>query len=164
MPWLSVLPGNHQTWYWLSICKTSLSSMREDFNCLCHFSMEEWSNVHIHIFIFLLNDQAILGLIPASAKLHVSQCSFSFLIFSLLCMCAFASCQSHIPPSGLLSSRGTETKFPCTIGHVALVAIVGANSLVPCHVVKTLCLIWRSGTRRWNLRVPNLQTSCSDLT
>ena len=30
--------------------------------------------------------------------------------------------------------------------------------------VKSLQLIWRSGTRRWNLRVPDLQMSCRDLT
>ena len=41
--------------------------------------------------------------------------------------------------------------------------IVGATILVPCHVVESLQLIWRSGTRRWNLRVPDLQMSCSDL-
>ena len=44
-----------------------------------------------------------------------------------------------------------------------LAAIAGATILVPCHVVKSLQLIWRSGTRRWNLRVPNLQMSCIDL-
>ena len=35
--------------------------------------------------------------------------------------------------------------------------------LIPCHTVKSLQLIWRSGTRRWNLRVPDLLMSCSDL-
>ena len=44
-----------------------------------------------------------------------------------------------------------------------LVAIAGATLLVPCHVVKSLQLLWRSGTCRWNLRVPDLQTSCCDL-
>ena len=29
---------------------------------------------------------------------------------------------------------------------------------------KSLQLIWRSGTRRWNLRVPDLQMSCNDFT
>ena len=50
------------------------------------------------------------------------------------------------------------------VGHVHLVAIAGTTILVPCHVVKTLQLIRRSGTRRWNLRVPDLQMSYSDLT
>ena len=33
----------------------------------------------------------------------------------------------------------------------------------PLILVKSLQLIWRSGTRRFHLRVPNLQISCSDL-
>ena len=37
------------------------------------------------------------------------------------------------------------------------------NILVFCHVMKSEQLIWRPGTRRWNLRVPSLQMSCSDL-
>ena len=41
-------------------------------------------------------------------------------------------------------------------------AIAETNVLVPCYVVKSLQLILRSGTRRWNLRVPDLQMSCSD--
>ena len=45
-----------------------------------------------------------------------------------------------------------------------LVVIAGTTNLVPCCVVKFLQLIWRWGTRRWNLRVPNLHMSCSDLT
>ena len=32
------------------------------------------------------------------------------------------------------------------------------------HLVKSQPLFWRLGTRRLNLRVPNLQMSCSDLT
>ena len=48
----------------------------------------------------------------------------------------------------------TET----SIGHVTRF-----TSLVPSHVVKSLQLIWRLGTRIWNLRVPHLQMNCSDL-
>ena len=44
-----------------------------------------------------------------------------------------------------------------------LAAIAGTTILLPYHVVKSLQLIWREGTRRWNLWVPNLQMSCSDL-
>ena len=44
------------------------------------------------------------------------------------------------------------------------VAIFGATILVPYHVVKSLQLIWRPGTRRFHLRVPGLQMSCRDLT
>ena len=36
--------------------------------------------------------------------------------------------------------------------------------LVPCPQVNSLQLIWRLGTRRFHLRVPDLQMSCSDLT
>ena len=39
-----------------------------------------------------------------------------------------------------------------------------AATLVPWHVVKSLKLVWRSSTRRWNLRVPDHQMSCCDLT
>ena len=35
---------------------------------------------------------------------------------------------------------------------------------MPYLSVKSLQLIWRSGTHRWNLRVPDLQMSCRDLT
>ena len=47
---------------------------------------------------------------------------------------------------------------------VTLVAIIGITILMSHMLVKTLQLIWRSGTRRWNLRVPDLQMSCRDLT
>ena len=42
MPRILVSPGHQQPWYWL--CKTgrSLSYTREDFNNLCHVSVEEW--------------------------------------------------------------------------------------------------------------------------
>ena len=45
-----------------------------------------------------------------------------------------------------------------------LAAIAGAVILIPWHIVKSLQLIWRSGTRRFHLRVPDLQMSCSDFT
>ena len=44
------------------------------------------------------------------------------------------------------------------------VNIAGATILTPCHVVKSLKLVWRFGTRRFHPRVPDLQMSCSDLT
>ena len=47
--------------------------------------------------------------------------------------------------------------------HVNLVVISGTTKLVLYRLVKSLQLIWRSGTRRWNLRVPNLQMSCSNM-
>ena len=30
----------------------SLSSMKKDFNYLCHFSVEEWCKIYVHVFIF----------------------------------------------------------------------------------------------------------------
>ena len=49
-------------------------------------------------------------------------------------------------------------------GVYCLTAIAGDTILVPYHVVKSLHLIWRSGTRRWNLPIPDLQISCNVLT
>ena len=46
--------------------------------------------------------------------------------------------------------------------YINLLVIAVATILVPWHVVKSQILIWRLGTRRWNLRVPNLQMSQSD--
>ena len=46
---------------------------------------------------------------------------------------------------------------------VILVVITGIATLVGWYVVKSLLFIWRSGTRRWNLRVPDLQISCRAL-
>ena len=40
-------------------------------------------------------------------------------------------------------------------------AITGVTLFVPCNVVKSLQLIQRSGTRRFHLRVPDLQISCT---
>ena len=48
-------------------------------------------------------------------------------------------------------------------GHVALKAILGTTKQVPSQLVKSQKLIWRSGTRRCNLRVPDLHMSFSDL-
>ena len=45
-----------------------------------------------------------------------------------------------------------------------LAAITGIIILVPCHTVKYLQRIWRSGPRRFHLRVPDLQMRCWDLT
>ena len=48
--------------------------------------------------------------------------------------------------------------------YAAPVAITGINILVPYLYIKSLQLIWRSGTRRFHLRVPDLQMCCNDLT
>ena len=47
--------------------------------------------------------------------------------------------------------------------HVALVAITGTPFRVTYLSVKLLSHVWRSGTRRFHLRVFDLQMSCSDL-
>ena len=49
------------------------------------------------------------------------------------------------------------------MGHVTLTAIIGTSILVVYLWVKLLQLIWRSGTRRFHLRVPDHQMSCRDL-
>ena len=48
--------------------------------------------------------------------------------------------------------------------HVTLAAITESTILVPYLQVRSLQLIWRLGTRRFHLRVPNLQKSCRDFT
>ena len=47
---------------------------------------------------------------------------------------------------------------------MAQVDITDTTLLVPCLYVKYLQLIWRSGTRRFHLRAPDLQMNCRDLT
>ena len=54
-------------------------------------------------------------------------------------------------------------QYSIRMEHVVLAAITKTTILVP-YLVKSLPLIWRPGTRRWNLRVPGHQMSCSDLT
>ena len=49
-----------------------------------------------------------------------------------------------------------------SIGYVILVAISGTTKLASYHGVKSLQLIWKWGTCRWNLRVPHLQMCCGD--
>ena len=46
-----------------------------------------------------------------------------------------------------------------------MAVIIGTTAVVRYQKfeVKLLQLIWRSGTRRFHLRVPDLQMSCSDL-
>ena len=47
--------------------------------------------------------------------------------------------------------------------NVPLVVITGTTILVPHAKVKSLQLIWRWGTRRFHLRVPDIQMCCRDL-
>ena len=48
-------------------------------------------------------------------------------------------------------------------GNVTLVSITGCTILVPRFSVKSQQLIWRLGTHRFHLWVPNLQMNCRDL-
>ena len=43
------------------------------------------------------------------------------------------------------------------------VAVAEAATLVLCHIVKYLQVIWRSGIRRWNLRVLDLHMNCTGI-
>ena len=51
MPWLLSSPGHQQSWYWLCRIGTSLSYLREDFNCLCGIIVEEWHKMEINVFV-----------------------------------------------------------------------------------------------------------------
>ena len=62
-------------------------------------------------------------------------------------------------PKGTRVYTGTTST-----GHVIRVAINETTILVPYLQIKSLQLFWRLGIRRWNLRVPDLQMSCRDLT
>ena len=50
------------------------------------------------------------------------------------------------------------------IRHASWRPFLGLRSRYPLLLVKLQQLIWRSGTRRWNLRVSDLQMSCDNLT
>ena len=45
-----------------------------------------------------------------------------------------------------------------------LVAIAGATTPVPSHVVKSKQHIWTRGIERWSLRMTDVQMNCSDFT
>ena len=49
------------------------------------------------------------------------------------------------------------------MGHVTRQHLLWATTLVTYHIVKSLQLIWKSGTPWWNLRASDLQMSYSDL-
>ena len=56
MTWFLGLPGHQQPWYWLCLINKSLSLIRNDFNCLCHLSVEKWLKKCKYIFIFPKNE------------------------------------------------------------------------------------------------------------
>ena len=58
IPWRLASLGHQQPWYWLCRINRSLSSMRKDFNCLCHdaaFCCVNWCHKKIYLFCFLQN-------------------------------------------------------------------------------------------------------------
>ena len=61
-------------------------------------------------------------------------------------------------------SNGSGQVTGTAKGHVTLAAITGTTILVLNVKVKSLQPIWRPGTRRFHLRVPDLQVGCRDLT
>ena len=98
--------------------------------------------------------------------------------FTLSCSMLFNHC--HKRTTVLLSAKQLWcfrmiTHVVCAFGFVAVLFWpIGDVSHPGSHCCdfypgalswnQVLQLIWRSGTRRWNLRVPDLQLSCSDLT
>ena len=62
-----------------------------------------------------------------------------------------------------ISSWHNEMNIHEINGAFPLVAMVGATIPVPCQVVQSVQLIWRSGNHKFHLWVPNLTMSCNDL-
>ena len=54
MTWRRKEPCHQQQWNWLLVCEIGKScfSMRRDFNCLCHISVEEWNELSIYFMFF----------------------------------------------------------------------------------------------------------------
>ena len=63
-----------------------------------------------------------------------------------------------------VTRRKKYVMYGSSIGHAAGVNAEDTTVLVSSRGVKSLQLIWRSGTRRFHLRVPDLQMSRGDLT
>ena len=78
----------------------------------------------------------------------------------------FASFHFHRDYCKIIFRRWTMHLFTIDGLHEARrsIAITGATLLVPCHVVRYLQLIWRSGTGRSHLWVPDLQVRYNDWT
>ena len=113
--------------------------------------MQKWHDSHISLLLCILVYSLGIPCVPE----HPGQ------------QCLNAVCWPGVPGRNRHCRTVNSTPRPkdslaSEVCH--LVAVCGTNILVPCHVIKYLQLIWRSGTRRWNLRVPDLQMSCSNLT
>ena len=64
MPWVLMSPGHQQPWYWSYRINKLLSSIRNDFNCLCHISSEK-NIVNANISFGIL---PIISAIPANSQ------------------------------------------------------------------------------------------------
>ena len=53
---------------------------------------------------------------------------------------------------------------PCLAWHVALVDITWKTTLMFYRQIKSLQLIWKSGTGRWSVRLSDVQIKCNALT
>ena len=80
------------------------------------------------------------------------------MMFSLIC--ALINGWMNNREAGDLRRHCAHYDATVLVGNVTLVATI----LVSCHEIKSLHLNWRSGTRRFHLRVPDVQMSCIPLT
>ena len=73
-------------------------------------------------------------------------------IFSAL----LALCEGNPPVTVFPLTKANNAELWCFLSSVP-------EQTVLCRIAKFLQFIWRSGTRRFLLRMPGLQVSCSDL-
>ena len=79
MSWLLVLPGHHQPWYMYWWCRINgfLYSMRNNFNYLCHLSIEKWN----YVFMFP-KDKLSTARVDKTNLNRVCVCSPGTVLFS----------------------------------------------------------------------------------
>ena len=106
MPWLLGLPGHQQPWYWICRINGSLSSMRKDFNYLCHISIVKLQKMELY---FLFPKQNM------STKWHPSWLSRNELTSEIRC---FHTCKRSISH--------------CSAGCISVVSLLRYCSLVAC--------------------------------
>ena len=186
MPWLLVPTGCQLPCYWICRINRSLFAMRKDFNYmyLCHFNIfqsliKEHQIPKLKCFLSCLTvvfaqstesrcyveNEDVVGASPTGDAPTTSGWSTT-----LLCtkMTYIRGLMVHIFSNINLALQGLR--------HTLL--MIKASEVVSkyFHTVTQLrlntlqlykwwlnLLIWRSGTRRCNLRVANLQGSCMDL-
>ena len=100
------------------------------------------------------------------------QISISYSVMLLWCgqftESAWNKCPIPCPHRHLFWARtwNISLKLPMNFAllGMSLTAVAVAIILVPNSVVKSSLLLWKYGTSRFHLRVPDLQMNCSDLT